>query len=66
MKLSVEADTRAQAVALALDAISKVRVDGVATNLIELKRLLVEENFVEGNAVTSSLHMWLASWAVDD
>jgi acetyl/propionyl-CoA carboxylase alpha subunit len=65
LKMTVIGETRSEALSLLREALASVVVEGVASNLVQLRYLLAEQGFAEGNFVTSSLMGWLGSWSVD-
>jgi len=65
LKLTVSAPTRAEALDEARKALGDLAVDGVASNLEQMRRVLAEQSFSEGNFITSSLTSWVAAWAID-
>jgi acetyl-CoA/propionyl-CoA carboxylase biotin carboxyl carrier protein len=66
LKLTVSAPTRAEALVQAREALGDLLVDGVSSNLKQMRRVLDEQSFAEGTFVTSSLTSWIGAWAVDE
>lgn len=65
LKITVSGPTRSEALKLAREALAAVVIEGVSSNLPQLRNVLEEQSFTEGNFVTSSLIGWLGRWSVD-